>query len=140
MEKRTVLMDQMKQIVLKNEFLCFSTNECISLDKICNENIDCPDSIDEIDCIKGFQLFYYEKSKCGNGTFECFNQKCIDINKVCDGNNDCGDSSDEEDCKAHKCRNYGAFCDDGQCILASQICDDVFDCKDFSDESACTNF
>ncbi|XP_072025071.1 uncharacterized protein [Amphiura filiformis] len=143
------------------EFQC-ANGTCLSADKECNNEDDCGDAGDEINCkcprtefscdIWGCippewacdgQVDCPDGSgsdelpdicECQEGQFMCTTTgACIPGNWTCDGENDCGDFSDELlDCQC----KLGEFpCMNGDCISLDNICDGVADCSDASDES-----
>ncbi|CAG2249820.1 PRSS7 [Mytilus edulis] len=72
----------------ENEFSCGdSDSTCISMDLLCNGNVDCPNSADEQNC-----------ATCGSNEFECSNHECVPLMERCDGVPQCSDKSDEFRC------------------------------------------
>ncbi len=57
---------------------------CISADKKCNHQVDCPGGEDEVNC---------PPKVCPKNQYKCNNDKCIPSVWVCDGDNDCGDNT-----------------------------------------------
>ena len=57
---------------------------CISADKKCNHQVDCPGGEDEVNC---------PPKVCPKNQYKCSNDKCIPSVWVCDGDNDCGDNT-----------------------------------------------
>ncbi|XP_052085911.1 MAM and LDL-receptor class A domain-containing protein 2-like [Mytilus californianus] len=72
----------------ENEFNCGGPNStCISMDLLCNGNVDCPNLADEQNC-----------ATCGSDEFECSNHECVPLMNRCDGVPQCSDKSDEYRC------------------------------------------
>ena len=77
---------------------CANTTACIHKDWFCDNENDCWDMSDEMNCTG-------HKKRCDIREFQCSNGTCISLEKRCDGKDDCHDaktltgvSSDEENC------------------------------------------
>ncbi|XP_025062677.1 transmembrane protease serine 6 [Alligator sinensis] len=106
------------------EFLCSVNGLCVPA---CDGIKDCPNGLDERNCV------------C-SATFQCQEDStCIDFTKVCDGRLDCVNGSDEEQCHEDvPCGSFTYQCADGSCVKKpNPECDSVADCKDLSDEKNC---
>ncbi|XP_059582400.1 transmembrane protease serine 6 [Alligator mississippiensis] len=106
------------------EFLCSVNGLCVPA---CDGIKDCPNGLDERNCV------------C-SATFQCQEDStCIDFTKVCDGRLDCVNGSDEEQCHEDvPCGSFTYQCADGSCVKKpNPECDLVADCKDLSDENNC---
>lgn len=84
-----------------NEFQC-SSGECIPHHYYCNNETNCQDLSDEIDCHHHLNTTRTLKESfqvsCPLSHIMCHNGLCISELYQCDGDNDCGDWSDEEGC------------------------------------------
>lgn len=114
-------------INIKNDCRC-NNGKCIAGRFRCDEDSDCIDNSDEINC---------EHRNCSESEFRCNDQRCIKGSQKCDGEYNCNDNSDEvdcENCKIHefKCANSST------CIDKKFRCDGDLDCLDGSDEANCT--
>ncbi|XP_070534296.1 low-density lipoprotein receptor-related protein 2-like isoform X2 [Ptychodera flava] len=129
---------------------------CIDTNNFCDDNNDCGDWQDEVDCTCHPTLEF----RCVNGPclrwsklcdgarqcpygedenycslFDCDNGAEVYEFQLCNGINECGDNSDEEqDCT---CSEYQFSCDDGKCINKNYRCDGINQCTNGSDEVDC---
>ncbi|KAK3589457.1 hypothetical protein CHS0354_030578 [Potamilus streckersoni] len=113
-----------------SQFHCFLSGVCIEATNVCDNEIDCPDVEDELDC----------DISCSSREFKCTNRMCITAAWACDGEVDCSDGSDEVNCDTAdvSCENPSTFrCSDGKCIHATLVCDGDTDCEDKTDEVSC---
>lgn len=119
-----------------NQFQCQNGN-CIAFDFVCDEDDDCRDNSDELDC---------PAPTCNPEMFRCNSSECIPKLWACDNDADCKDGSDEspEFCgiqqgakKTNPCSLLEFHCGSGECIHQRWQCDGSFDCKDRSDEANC---
>jgi len=123
------------------KFQCKSTGRCITRSWVCDEEDDCADKSDEINCNKTIT--------CRNDQFQCQDKKkCIDKKKQCNYVAfDCDDNSDELGCvfttqrprsTIFHCANKHAYCANmKECYDKDARCDGVIDCSDKSDEKNC---
>ncbi|XP_013784840.1 very low-density lipoprotein receptor-like [Limulus polyphemus] len=111
-----------------NQFTC-ANHRCIPMTWHCDEDDDCGDNSDEINC--------YVRT-CSSTEMKCDNQKCVPIKWQCDKENDCGDMSDENQdlCSNKTCGPDQFSCEmtEGVCIPETWRCDGQKDCQDGSDE------
>ncbi|XP_070803491.1 transmembrane protease serine 6 [Pituophis catenifer annectens] len=106
------------------EFLCLVNGLCVPA---CDGIEDCPNGLDERNCVCPAKFQCQEDSMC------------IEFSKLCDKHLDCINGSDEEQCnEGIPCGLYTYQCADGNCVKKSNPqCDSVPDCKDQSDEMHC---
>ncbi|KAM4722417.1 transmembrane protease serine 6 [Rhinophrynus dorsalis] len=106
------------------QFLCVVNGLCVPL---CDGVKDCPNELDERNCICPAQ---YQCPEAGS---------CIPITQVCDGKKDCVNGTDEEQCnQAAPCGPFNYKCADGSCVKKPNAeCDSKEDCRDGSDEKKC---
>ena len=117
-----------------SEFRC-NDAQCIDSRWRCDEDFDCSDQSDEMNCLAVSNCSNDNEWKCKTGG------QCIDNRWRCDGDFDCSDQSDEVNCPS----NYSINCADDewkcktgdQCIHMSWMCDCEQDCVDGSDEHSC---
>lgn len=105
-------------------FLCTVNGQCVTA---CDGIRDCPNGLDERNCVCVAQ-------------YECpEDSQCLDYFKVCDNYPDCVKGKDEANCtKGVKCTEMTYVCADGTCIKKpNPQCDLITDCPDASDESQC---
>ncbi|XP_029445926.1 transmembrane protease serine 6 [Rhinatrema bivittatum] len=106
------------------EFLCILNGLCVPA---CDGVKDCPNGLDERNCV------------C-SATFQCQEDStCLDLYKVCDQNLDCRNGSDEEHCnQGVQCGSFNYRCEDKNCVKkVNPQCDFTVDCPDSSDEKHC---
>ncbi|XP_053112433.1 transmembrane protease serine 6 isoform X2 [Hemicordylus capensis] len=107
-----------------SEFLCSVNGLCVPA---CNGIKDCPNGLDERNCV------------CP-ATFQCQEDStCVEFSKVCNQLLDCINGSDEKQChEGVPCCPFTYQCADGSCVKKpNPQCDGVPDCKDRSDEMHC---
>ncbi|TNM85352.1 hypothetical protein fugu_007623 [Takifugu bimaculatus] len=106
------------------QFLCSTNGLCVSA---CDGIKDCPNGLDERNCVCVAQFQCPEDSQC------------VDYYKVCDHHPDCLEASDEMNCTAGvECTDLTYMCADGTCLKKpNPECDFVSDCPDASDEKQC---
>ncbi|XP_019400406.1 PREDICTED: transmembrane protease serine 6 [Crocodylus porosus] len=106
------------------EFLCSVNGLCVPA---CDGIKDCPNGLDERNCVCSAKFQCQEDSTC------------IQFTRVCDGHLDCVNGSDEEQCHEDvPCGSFTYQCADGSCVKKpNPECDSVADCKDLSDEKNC---
>uniref|UniRef100_A0A667WQ79 Transmembrane serine protease 6 n=1 Tax=Myripristis murdjan TaxID=586833 RepID=A0A667WQ79_9TELE len=106
------------------QFLCTVNGLCVSA---CDGIKDCPNGLDERNCVCVAQYQCPEDSQC------------VDYYKVCDQHPDCPEAMDEENCThGVQCTDMTYVCADGTCLKKpNPECDSVADCPDDSDEKHC---
>ncbi|XP_053353920.1 transmembrane protease serine 6 [Clarias gariepinus] len=107
-----------------DQFLCSVNGLCVSA---CDGISDCPNGLDERNCVCPAQ-------------FRCHgDSQCVDYYKVCDQHEDCTDGSDEKNCTMGvPCTDRTYMCADGTCLKKlNPACDFITDCPDASDEKNC---
>ncbi|MGH0185369.1 UNVERIFIED_CONTAM: hypothetical protein FKN15_023867 [Acipenser sinensis] len=75
----------------KGEFDCRDHSRCVDSLLVCDNNPDCDDGSDEVNCL--------ENQTCLKGEWKCQNKICISQDLRCNGVDDCTDNSDEESCE-----------------------------------------
>ncbi|XP_038163526.1 transmembrane protease serine 6 isoform X2 [Cyprinodon tularosa] len=105
-------------------FLCSISGLCVPQ---CDGIKDCPNGLDERNCVCVAQYTCPEDSQC------------VDYYKVCDQHPDCPEASDEMNCTdGVECTDMTYVCADGTCLKKpNPECDSVTDCPDASDENQC---
>ncbi|XP_038835127.1 transmembrane protease serine 6-like isoform X2 [Salvelinus namaycush] len=93
----------------------------------CDGIKDCPNGLDERNCVCIAQYQCPEDSQC------------VDYFKVCDQHPDCLEAMDEENCtEGVQCTDKTYVCADGTCLKKpNPECDFITDCPDASDERHC---
>ncbi|NWU79897.1 TMPS6 protease, partial [Onychorhynchus coronatus] len=106
------------------EFLCLVNGLCVPA---CDGIKDCPNGLDERNCVCPAKFHCHEDSTC------------IEFSRVCDHQLDCVNGSDEEQCsEGVPCGPFTYRCEDGTCLKKpNPLCDTTADCKDLSDEKRC---
>ncbi|NXJ11984.1 TMPS6 protease, partial [Odontophorus gujanensis] len=106
------------------EFLCSVNGLCVPA---CDGIKDCPNGLDERNCVCPAKFQCREDSTC------------IEFSRVCNQQRDCVNGSDEEQCnEGVPCGLFTHRCDDGTCVKKpNPLCDATVDCKDMSDEKHC---
>ncbi|XP_028253490.1 transmembrane protease serine 6 isoform X2 [Parambassis ranga] len=106
------------------QFLCTVNGLCVP---VCDGIKDCPNGLDERNCVCVAQY------KCPEDS------QCVDYYKVCDQHPDCPEATDEMNCtKGVECTDMTYVCTDGTCLKKpNPECDSVTDCPDASDETRC---
>ncbi|NXC31117.1 TMPS6 protease, partial [Campylorhamphus procurvoides] len=106
------------------EFLCLVNGLCVPA---CDGIEDCPNGLDERNCVCPAKFQCHEDSTC------------INFSKVCNQQLDCINGSDEEQCSEEvPCGPFTYRCDDGTCVKKpNPLCDTTADCRDLSDEKHC---
>ncbi|KAM9857053.1 transmembrane protease serine 6 [Aulostomus maculatus] len=107
-----------------SQFLCTVNGLCVPA---CDGIKDCPNGLDERNCVCVAQYQCLEDSQC------------VDYYKVCDQHPDCPEASDEMNCsRAVPCTDMTYVCADGTCLKKpNPECDFISDCPDASDEKQC---
>ncbi|KYO43844.1 SCO-spondin [Alligator mississippiensis] len=113
------------------EFQCRS-GECQPRGWMCDNEADCLDGSDELDCNR----------TCGLDQFPCMlSAECIPYGQLCDGLPQCRDQSDEstDNCGSTQIPPCpGLFvCNNRLCVNVSKVCDGTPDCPQGEDEIAC---
>ncbi|NXQ29672.1 TMPS6 protease, partial [Alaudala cheleensis] len=106
------------------EFLCLVNGLCVPA---CDGIKDCPNGLDERNCVCPAMFQCHEDSTC------------IEFRRVCNQQLDCVNGSDEEHCSGGvSCGPFTYRCEDGTCVKKpNPRCDTSADCKDLSDENHC---
>uniref|UniRef100_UPI001A984FC2 transmembrane protease serine 6-like n=1 Tax=Gasterosteus aculeatus aculeatus TaxID=481459 RepID=UPI001A984FC2 len=106
------------------QFLCSVNGLCVPA---CDGIKDCPNGLDERNCVCAAQCQCPEDSQC------------VDYYKVCDQLPDCPEATDEMNCTdGVQCTDMTYVCADGTCLKKpNPECDFVSDCPDASDEKHC---
>ncbi|KAH0627733.1 hypothetical protein JD844_003874 [Phrynosoma platyrhinos] len=113
------------------EFHCQS-GECQPRGWMCDNEADCLDGSDELQCNR----------TCGLDQFPCtLGGECIHYSGLCDGLPHCQDQSDEsiDTCGSTQIPPCPGFfiCNNRMCITVSRVCDGSPDCAQGEDELAC---
>ncbi|NXH16381.1 TMPS6 protease, partial [Bucco capensis] len=106
------------------EFLCLVNGLCVPA---CDGIKDCPNGLDERNCVCPAKFQCQEDSTC------------IEFSRVCNQQLDCANGSDEEQCTEEvPCSPFTYRCEDGSCVKKpNPLCDSTPDCRDLSDERSC---
>lgn len=122
---------QMENTCAPGFFTC-ANKLCVPLLYRCDNENDCRDNSDEMDCPQS-------KHRCPPHMLACLSDnKCIPDYFKCDHDKDCVDGSDERNCSFNECEAAQFKCRNGRCINKKWLCDGEDDCRDFSDETNCT--
>ncbi|CAG2234174.1 unnamed protein product [Mytilus edulis] len=104
-----VAQDNLDTKCFENEYSCGdSERTCVSMDLVCDGNVDCPNLADEQNC-----------ASCGNDQFECSNHECVPLINRCDGAPQCDDKSDEFRCVQRDSNGQISIYRDGTWIFQS---------------------
>lgn len=132
-------------LCIGDEFKC-SSGECIPLKWRCDNQMDCKDFSDEVDCGKLTNATHdrsHYHPACSEHEFKCKNEECVDWDRVCNGQHDgCSDESDEGGNCATACKDSPCdhrcirspngpvcACHDGYMLNADQkSCRDINEC------------
>ncbi|VDI15470.1 Hypothetical predicted protein, partial [Mytilus galloprovincialis] len=102
-----VALDCSNTECFENEYSCGDSEKtCVSMDLVCDGNVDCPNLADEQNC-----------ASCGNDQFECSNHECVPLINRCDGVPQCDDKSDEFRCVQRDSNGQISIYRDGTWIL-----------------------
>ncbi|XP_070684275.1 transmembrane protease serine 6 [Pempheris klunzingeri] len=106
------------------QFLCSINGLCVPA---CDGIKDCPNGLDERNCV------CVAKFQCPEDS------QCVDYYKLCDQHPDCPEATDEMNCTdGVQCTDMTYMCADGTCLKKpNPECDFVTDCPDASDEKQC---
>ncbi|KAL1506053.1 hypothetical protein ABEB36_005485 [Hypothenemus hampei] len=112
-----------------DQFQC-ENGLCIPKSWTCDNDNDCRDFSDEVNCTE---------TSCAADEFKCLDGTCITVLWKCDHNLDCVDGSDERDCDIMPayCNEKEFQCENHECIKFEFRCDGDDDCEDWSDENNC---
>lgn len=125
-----------------SEFNC-DTGECIPLEWRCDDQVDCWNGEDEMNCSTHFHNQMHYHAACSENEFKCKNGECIDWDRVCNDVADgCSDGSDEggnceTSCKNSTCEQkcirspngQKCACHDGYSLNAdNKLCNDINEC------------
>ncbi|XP_041838233.1 transmembrane protease serine 6 [Melanotaenia boesemani] len=107
-----------------DQYLCAVNGLCVP---VCDGIKDCPNGLDERNCVCVAQY------KCPEDS------QCVDYYKVCDQHPDCPEATDEMNCTdGVQCTDMTYVCADGTCLKKpNPECDSITDCPDASDEKHC---
>ncbi|XP_070582937.1 LOW QUALITY PROTEIN: SCO-spondin-like [Erythrolamprus reginae] len=113
------------------EFHCHS-GECRPRGWVCDDEADCVDGSDEMDCDRACAL---DQFVCTSGV------ECVPYQQLCDGVPHCWDQSDENidvcgSTQIPPCPGFFA-CNDRMCIDTPRVCDGTPDCAQGEDELVC---
>ncbi|XP_050406907.1 low-density lipoprotein receptor-related protein 1B isoform X2 [Patella vulgata] len=113
----------------EGETKCRMTSSCLKPEQNCDDKVDCPNKIDELNCA----------AKCSGDQFRCTDGKCIPPRWMCDGSLDCINGTDEvtTNCVPTECNNRQFRCTEYMCILKALVCDHYKDCPGGEDEKNC---
>lgn len=117
-------------------FDCGPEDSCIASSFVCDQEPDCENGSDELDCHIESQHFTW--ISCQPDQFRCNGTSvCLPNRWRCDGHQDCKFGDDERNCGQIDCDGFR--CADGkQCVSKKYRCDGLTDCDDRSDELNCT--
>ncbi|KPI99232.1 Putative vitellogenin receptor [Papilio xuthus] len=121
---------------------------CVSTDRICDGQPDCPDREDEQFCDGASQSLVstwksghkrsrrQATSNCRKNQWQCRDTTCINFDGKCDGIINCPDGSDETYplCRSEKCQSNWFRCTYGACVDGTAPCNGIQECADNSDE------
>ncbi|XP_013174357.1 PREDICTED: suppressor of tumorigenicity 14 protein homolog [Papilio xuthus] len=121
---------------------------CVSTDRICDGQPDCPDREDEQFCDGASQSLVstwksghkrsrrQATSNCRKNQWPCRDTTCINFDGKCDGIINCPDGSDETYplCRSEKCQSNWFRCTYGACVDGTAPCNGIQECADNSDE------
>lgn len=122
---------QMENTCAPGFFTC-ANKLCIPALYRCDNENDCRDNSDELNCP-------HTNHRCPPHMFSCVSDnKCIPDYFKCDHDKDCNDGSDERNCSFNDCDATDFKCRNGRCINRKWVCDAEDDCRDGTDELNCT--
>lgn len=130
-------------------FFNCGNGKCIAKFFLCDDDNDCGNNHDELDCDAKTSSQVKDPnnhsnsdvSSCPSNEFDCHDAQgnCLPQRWVCDGVAECQNGLDEHDClKQIECGKD--FRCDSKCIPYTWRCDGVNDCDDQTDEKDCTKY